>query len=259
VALFSPAGLLGGVVITGTVLSAVALLGARVDGEPWRVRLRLHPTRIPASHLALAAAGMVGVGLVLDVILVLLGWSASGALGMIAEAVASMSGPVLVLAVVVLGVVAGTGEELFFRGFLQTRLRQRFGPRWAIAVTALVFGVFHCDPWHSPTAAVMGVYLGWLAERTGSLRPPIAAHVVNNALYVPMVVWGPEEIPPAGYAGLVALGTALAATAVWLLARAYAPAATPLPGPAEPEPAPSASPGAPEDPDPAPDPPVSLL
>jgi membrane protease YdiL (CAAX protease family) len=163
---------------------------------------------------------------------------------MMAEAVSAMRWPALVLAVVVLGLLAGTAEELFFRGFVQTRLRQRWGPRWAVAVTALVFGAFHCDPWHSPTAAILGVYLGWLAERTGSLRPSIVAHVVNNALYVPMVVFGPKDLPVGVHAGLMAASTSLAALAVAIVARAYPPAAArPEPRP-DPEALPAAPPAA---------------
>jgi membrane protease YdiL (CAAX protease family) len=34
-------------------------------------------------------------------------------------------------------------EELFFRGWVQNLLERRFGPRWALAVTAVLFGLSH--------------------------------------------------------------------------------------------------------------------
>ena len=45
-------------------------------------------------------------------------------------------GPDLFGAVVVFGVIAGAAEELFFRGYMQTRLAEAWGPSRAIVVTA---------------------------------------------------------------------------------------------------------------------------
>jgi membrane protease YdiL (CAAX protease family) len=224
-ALLSPVGFLGAVIVTGAVLSGAAFLGARLDRQPWRERLRLAPSQIRPSHLVLAVLGMLGVGQILDSILALAGWSDAGTLGLLADAVASLRWPGMLAAVVVLGPVAGASEELFFRGFVQTRLRQRLGPGWAVALTALVFGVFHCDLWHSPTAMVMGLYLGWLTERTGSIRPAMLAHSVNNALYVPLVAFGPEEMSVAAHLGLAAIAAAVGTLAVVVLSRAYPTAA----------------------------------
>jgi hypothetical protein len=36
----------------------------------------------------------------------------------------------------VAGLLRGMAEDLFFRGFVQTRLRERWGGRWAILWTA---------------------------------------------------------------------------------------------------------------------------
>jgi membrane protease YdiL (CAAX protease family) len=100
------------------------------------------------------------------------------------EIVASSTGLGFVAVLLCAGLFAGVGEELFFRGFLQTRLRQRWGVWPAICVTALAFGILHYDPVHSVMAFGMGVFLGWLVERTGSIRPAIAAHVLNNTAWI---------------------------------------------------------------------------
>jgi membrane protease YdiL (CAAX protease family) len=42
----------------------------------------------------------------------------------------------------------------------------------------------HADPVHSPVAALLGLYLGWITERAGSILPAVIAHVVNNAMAV---------------------------------------------------------------------------
>ena len=81
--------------------------------------------------------------------------------------------------------LAPLAEEIFFRGFMLTRLREHWGGRRAIVATAACFGVLHVDPngIHMLLAFVMGLYLGFVAERTGSTLPAIACHVVNNVVY----------------------------------------------------------------------------
>ena len=88
----------------------------------------------------------------------------------------------LAYALVVIGLLAGTAEELFFRGFMQTRLSQRWSSRTAVLVTALFFGLMHMDPVHSPLALCLGIWLGFVCERSGSLWPALLAHVVNNTV-----------------------------------------------------------------------------
>ncbi len=66
-----------------------------------------------------------------------------------------------------------------------TRLREHWGGPRAIVVTAACFGVLHVDPngIHMTLAFVMGLYLGFVAERTGSTLPAVVCHVVNNIVY----------------------------------------------------------------------------
>ena len=51
--------------------------------------------------------------------------------------------------------------------------------------TAACFGVLHVDPngIHMTLAFAMGLYLGFVVERTGSTLPAIVCHVVNNVVY----------------------------------------------------------------------------
>ena len=67
---------------------------------------------------------------------------------------------------------------------MQTRLRRRWGAIWAIGITALLFGAFHADLVQSPFAFVIGVSLGYVADRMGSIRPAIVCHAVNNLISV---------------------------------------------------------------------------
>ncbi|GMV96412.1 MAG: CPBP family intramembrane metalloprotease [Phycisphaerae bacterium] len=86
-------------------------------------------------------------------------------------------------------VLAPAGEELLFRGILQTALRRAVPPRpgslrhrwWAILVTGLLFGAVHGNtPHYIPALAFLGVLLGFLYERTGSIRACILVHMLFN-------------------------------------------------------------------------------
>jgi membrane protease YdiL (CAAX protease family) len=91
---------------------------------------------------------------------------------------------------------AGLGEELFYRGYLQARLRRRFGAPTAIVSASAIFAVRHYTqvliawphvPWSAATiwvmaAFIVGVAVGWLYEKSGSLLPPILCHYAFNLL-----------------------------------------------------------------------------
>ena len=77
-------------------------------------------------------------------------------------------------------------EEIFFRGYFQTALRQKL-PWWgAILISAAVFGVFHISVGglvileRVLSSAMLGLLLGWVCYRTGSVWPGIILHVVHN-------------------------------------------------------------------------------
>jgi membrane protease YdiL (CAAX protease family) len=88
------------------------------------------------------------------------------------------------LAAILIAGLAPVAEEAFFRGYMQTRLRSRWGAHWAIAISAISFGLFHADPVQTPFAIVMGVALGYVAECAGSIRPAIVCHMFNNLVSV---------------------------------------------------------------------------
>lgn len=81
-------------------------------------------------------------------------------------------------------VLAPIGEELFFRGFLFRTLRSRFRVLPAALGAGAVFGSIHIFTGIEavPLLGGLGVLLCLLYEKTGSLYPCIALHVVNNTL-----------------------------------------------------------------------------
>lgn len=87
-----------------------------------------------------------------------------------------------VVALALLVVVVGPFfEELMFRGWLLGGLRERWGDRKALLVSAALFAVIHGDPWATPALFLLGCVFGWVYLRTGSLWGSIALHAMWNA------------------------------------------------------------------------------
>jgi CAAX protease family protein len=90
--------------------------------------------------------------------------------------------------VLIVGIGAPIVEEIFYRGLLQRSLARRFGVWTGILGSALLFGVSHFQLLQLPALVLFGVVLGVLAERSGRLGAPIAAHIVFNMITVLFLV-----------------------------------------------------------------------
>lgn len=90
-------------------------------------------------------------------------------------------GPELFVQFLALCVMPAIAEELLFRGAFQGLMRP-CGSAAAIFAPALLFGLLHLDLAQGLTAFACGVFLGWLAERSGSILPGMLLHFVNNTL-----------------------------------------------------------------------------
>jgi len=195
-------GLLAGSIASSAAFALTALIAS---GSATAAALRLVPGRESGRTLVLAVVGMLALGQTLDSLTVLAGLAQQGNMVMIRQALAQAVGPDLFLAVLIVGVLAGTAEEIFFRGYMQTRLVQRLPRGAAVFVTSLFFGVFHMDPLHGLLALILGLYLGWITELTGSALPAVVCHVVNNALFTLLTAaWGAVD----GFEINLALGAA---------------------------------------------------
>ena len=73
-------------------------------------------------------------------------------------------------------------EEILLRGIILDGLLKRYSPTKAIIWSAVIFGVMHMNPAQAVGAFLLGLPLGWLYYRTGSLWPCIFLHFVNNTI-----------------------------------------------------------------------------
>ena len=94
----------------------------------------------------------------------------------------ALSGTQLFLVFVLVVILAPFAEELLFRGMLYPLLRERIGVVGAIVVSAAMFSAIHVIPILLPGLFVIGLLLGYLRERSGSIWPCIFYHVLQNGL-----------------------------------------------------------------------------
>jgi membrane protease YdiL (CAAX protease family) len=80
-------------------------------------------------------------------------------------------------------------EELYFRGLVYGALRPR-GAVWATIGSALIFSAAHLTPRAIPVLFILGVALALLYEKTGSIWPAVAFHVLNNSLAMAAALGG---------------------------------------------------------------------
>ncbi len=73
-------------------------------------------------------------------------------------------------------------EEVLFRGLIQGPMAKRFGTRTAIVCSAVAFGLAHGVPPQAANAMVMGLILGYVYSRSGSIWPAVAIHLANNLI-----------------------------------------------------------------------------
>jgi len=88
--------------------------------------------------------------------------------------------------VIIISVVAGVGEEFFFRGVLQ--------PEIGLVPASIVFGLLHMGGRGTFSfgcwVAVMGLALGILANVSEGLVAPIVAHTAYDAAAIGYLRWG---------------------------------------------------------------------
>lgn len=97
-------------------------------------------------------------------------------------------------AVLVLALLPAVCEELAFRGFILSGLRH-LGNKWAaIGLASLFFGVSHILLQQSLLAALVGVVIGYICVRGGSLYPAIVFHFTHNATAVLLGQVGNERV-----------------------------------------------------------------
>jgi len=102
----------------------------------------------------------------------------------------------LIANLVILAIVAGLAEELFFRGCLQQIIRKIVNNKHAaIWITAFIFSAIHFRFYGFVPRLLLGALLGYLFVWSRNIWIPVIVHIAHNALnvIVSYTYWGTPE------------------------------------------------------------------
>ena len=97
-----------------------------------------------------------------------------------------------------ISITPGICEEFFFRGLILSSLLCYMRSRKAIIMTAFFFAMMHVDFTRFSFTLVMGIWLGILLVRTGSIFPPMLAHALSNGIVI-FLGYSAEVYPVVGH------------------------------------------------------------
>ena len=174
-------------ILIGTLAPWVMLAGWPIIATRWRgngpfIDLGIRLTWRDVGIGAIGGIVSLAVAAVLAGLSTLIFGDFTSAAGDVASELADTAGrPVVVLFAFMLAFGAPVVEELAFRGLVFAGLRKHgFRPWITIALSALVFALFHFEPARILVVGGVGLVLGFLRWRTGSLGAGMVAHCVNN-------------------------------------------------------------------------------
>ncbi len=144
-----------------------------------------------ASPLSFVAAGMLGLSLwpfAYELVLLQTPDRLSEFVKLFESFKTQLDAVPLAWKLISLALVPAICEELFFRGYLQTAFRAEMSTPWAVGLSSLLFGLFHVIvrdalffERFAPTC-FLGLILGLVCVKTGSLWPGMLLHSLHNGL-----------------------------------------------------------------------------
>jgi len=210
--LLSPILIVGELLILGLT---IAWIGVR--RLPWRDTFLLYPT----------SRQMLG----LSVLVAVTWWPVATGLGTLMEQIFSRIGPPpeippprntldAVGYFVAIVILAPLCEEPVFRGFIM-RAWLRYGFAAGVLGSGVLFGLQHAQLSGALPLSVVGIMLGIIAFRAGSLWPGVVIHAIYNSVSLPFLLF-PESMPDISDVGLMLAGLIAlpaAAYSLWLYHR----------------------------------------
>jgi membrane protease YdiL (CAAX protease family) len=174
--------------IAGTIIQDAGFIGGAV-AMAWITAGRPTPAQfgLRRPSAVQAIGGVVGAYVTFQLVALLyaLVVNTSQKQDILDQLGANRSGAYLAASAVVVCVLAPIAEELLFRGFFFTALRNAMPTLLAAISTGVLFGLVHVIGTPFPLIvplAVLGFLLCLLYLYTGSLLPCMALHSINNAI-----------------------------------------------------------------------------
>lgn len=86
----------------------------------------------------------------------------------------------LIVTLIHIAVVPSVCEEIMYRGYVMRMFERSVSPVWAIVITGFIFGAYHMRLSQLIPLILLGIVITWLAWKSNSLIPAMAAHLANN-------------------------------------------------------------------------------
>ncbi|MFU8860501.1 MAG: lysostaphin resistance A-like protein [Cyclonatronaceae bacterium] len=86
----------------------------------------------------------------------------------------------LLVTLIHIAVVPSVCEEIMYRGYVMRMFERSVSPAWAILITGFIFGAYHMRISQLIPLILLGIVITWLAWKSNSLIPAMAAHLANN-------------------------------------------------------------------------------
>jgi len=150
------------------------LLGLQWSGASLREACPLRP--FPARIVPALLATSIGAAILLGEVVGWIPMSDAFRKEMFEQWATSSKLSVLLAAVL----IAPVAEELFFRGLVLHGYLGRYTVTKAVCTSAILFAVFHLNPWQGAVALPLGLWYARMVIRTGSLLPGMLSHATVN-------------------------------------------------------------------------------
>ena len=98
------------------------------------------------------------------------------------QLVSTNSVPELLWVVLIIALIPAVAEEFMFRGLIQRSFEKGTTPVRGVIITGIIFGAYHMNPFSFIPLVIIGIYLGFLAMRSGSIWVSVITHFFNNFL-----------------------------------------------------------------------------
>jgi len=89
-----------------------------------------------------------------------------------------------IIGILYITIAGPIGEEILFRGIILSGLLKSYSPLKSIAVSSILFGFLHFNIVQSLVTTVLGLMLGFILVKTGSLWVCIISHILYNSLTI---------------------------------------------------------------------------
>jgi membrane protease YdiL (CAAX protease family) len=178
-----PAAWLAALIAGSLALQAIPWFAALIHRGGVAARLRLvrpRPGSAPVTPLILGTLACWALGAAL--VLTAARWLPAPAQGLVDLAHDLAAAPLGWKAALVLTatLTSAAGDELLFRGFLQSVLLERWPPAITIAISSLASALVRGSVSQFLITLPLAVWFGLLAARTGSVLPGMLCHALTN-------------------------------------------------------------------------------